>query len=125
MLVMVVIIGMHGPLWRVVTPEEFFFYFSIYSLWLANLWMILAPAMAKRLREGKGQLFLFTAWLWILVPIPIAIKAYTHHSDIGGTKITTGFYVWWSSLLFMALVCTALHLRSRPNHLEPYPPPRS
>jgi hypothetical protein len=125
MLVLVIATNLRNEGMKPPTPEDVFLYFSLSSLWMANFWMLLAPAMSKRLREGKGQIFLFTAWIWTLVPIPIALKARGNHSDIGGIKIATGFYVWWASFLFLALVCTAHFLRSRPNQLEPYPPPRT
>jgi hypothetical protein len=105
------------------TPDDVFLYFSLSSLWMANFWMLLAPVASKRLRKGEGQSFLFTAWIWTLVPIPIAFKAFKNNSDIGGDiKIAVGFYVWWASFIFLALVCTAHFLRSRPAKLEPYPP---
>jgi hypothetical protein len=122
MMVIVIVIGSEHGAMKPPTPEEVVLYFSICTLWLANLWMVLAPAWVKRLRDGRGQLFLVAAWFWTLVPLPIAIKAPGNHSDIGGFKIATGFYVWWSSFFFMALICTAHYLRSRRNQLEPYPP---
>jgi hypothetical protein len=125
MMVMVIVTSSeHGAMKRT-TPEEVLLFFSVSSLWLANLWMLLAPAMSKRLRDGKGQFFLISVWIWTLVPIPTALKAYKNHSDVEGIKITTGFYVWWASLIFLALVCTSYLLRSRPNTLEPYPPQRA
>jgi len=123
MMVMTIAIISHEGARGVSRPEEALLYFSISSLWLANLWMILAPAMIKRLRKGKGQFFLLTTWIWTLVPIPIAIKVSKNNSAIEGTRITTGFYVWWASFIFMALICTAYMLHYRPNRLEPYPPP--
>lgn len=96
---------------------------SVCSLWLANAWMILAPAMSKRLRRGAGRFYLVTLWLWVFAPLPIPIRISEEHSDFNGTKLAIGFYVWWASFLLLAVVCTNLYVRSRQRALEPYPPP--
>jgi len=96
---------------------------SVCSLWLANVWMLLAPAMSKRIRRGEGRFYLVTLWLWVFAPLPIPIRISAERSDFRGTKLAIGFYVWWASFLLLAILCTNLHLRSRQTTLEPYPQP--
>jgi|GEM_PF-3343938 hypothetical protein len=64
---------MRPPAGAVITlPKlvDVLFYVSICSLWLANVWMLVAPAMSRRLRRGEGKFYLFTLWLCVFALFP-------------------------------------------------------
>jgi hypothetical protein len=91
------------------------------SLWLANFWMMAAPFLANRFRQGRGRAFLIGLWFWVLAPSSVALLPTRH--DINNAKIEVGLYVWWSSFLLLALYCTALYYQSPGAQFAPYPPP--
>ncbi len=103
--------------------KEFIYLLYVGSLWLANLWMIAAPWRVNRLRQARDRLFLYSLWVWVLLPIPFAWLNRTRPFD-PNTGLHVGFYIWWASFLFLALLCTAFHSYSNSEgELLPYPPP--
>ena len=107
-----------------------FSWVSIYHLmdgvlWLANVWMIVAPFRAKSLLRGRSTPLLVTMWLWVAAPLPLAWNSFQRLSD-GARPYTlhVGFLLWWFSLLLMALTCTAIRSH-RSAEMLPYPPPRN
>lgn len=97
----------------------------LFTIWLANFWIITAPFRIKNLLRGGSHPFLITLWLWTLSPFALAWKDLergpTYEREY---TLQIGFFLWWFSLLSMASICTIVRLRSGvQSDFLPYPSP--
>jgi hypothetical protein len=101
------IILLRGALQRGFSWAAVFFYVDSF-LWLANLWMFLAPFRTRSLSQGRSIPLLVTIWFWAAAPLPLVWQSFQRGPD-GFRPFTLhiGFFLWWLSLLVMASVCTA------------------
>jgi hypothetical protein len=94
-------------------------------LWLANLWMIIAPFRIRSLSRGRSTPFLITIWLWVAAPFQIFRASFQRGSDgLRPYTLHVGFFFWWISLFLVAFLCTAIRFSQSPE-LGPYPAPAS
>jgi hypothetical protein len=94
-------------------------------LWLANLWMIIAPFRIRSLSRARSTPLLITTWLWVVAPLPLVWQSFQLTPDgLRPYTLHFGFFLWWFSLLLLALLCTAIR-SSRSPELRHYPTPRA
>jgi hypothetical protein len=85
-------------------------------LWLANLWMIIAPFRVRSLARARSTPLLITTWLWVAVPLLLVWQSFQLTPD-GARPYTlhSGFFLWWFSLLLLAFLCTAIRSLRSPD----------
>lgn len=76
------------------------------SLWIVDIWMIRAPFEVSKIEQGRARWLLIALWIGAILPVPLPFVL--HRLDSSKT-LGIGFYAWLLSLVFMALVMTALY----------------
>lgn len=90
------------------------------ALWFANILMLLAPLVYLIVRQRRyATPFLVLLWLWTLLPLAFPVHLLLSHNP-NDVKLRYGFYLWWSSLLLMAIFLTAVYgERNRASQAKP------
>jgi len=105
--------------WELALSSMVFFWFPYYGqLWLVNPLMATAPYFLKRIRNGKGRVYVI--FLAIFAILPLGFPFFPNAGFMETFRgLAFGFYVWTASLLGMAILCIGM-ISDRAKALAPH-----